>query len=195
MKICITGYRPNKLPARYGYNIHGPAYQDLAKVIQDVLRIAMLLNQDTELECISGMALGIDQLYVDFVSNHFRYWMQAKAFKCSITAAVPCRGQEKKWPVSSREEYHKLLALCDKVHYVTNGQFTPTCMENRNRWMVDNSDAVIAVYDGKPGGTANCVKYARRQGKTIYYINPETLRIRKETNDKIVEAKEERPAC
>lgn len=183
MKICITGYRPNKLPVRYGYNIHGPAYQDLAKVIQDVLRIAMLLNQDTELECISGMALGIDQLYVDLVGRHLKHQLQNQAFKCSITAAVPCRGQEKKWPVSSREEYHKLLSLCDNVHYVTNGPFTPSCMEDRNHWMVDNSDAVIAVWDGKSGGTANCIRYARQKKKMIYYINPETLQIRRETND------------
>ncbi len=183
MKICITGYRPNKLPPRYGYNIHSAAYQGLAKVIQDVLKIALLSKQDTTLECISGMALGVDQLYVDLVGNHFKYWLRACAFKCLVTAAVPCRGQELKWPVTNREEYHKLLALCDKVHYVTNGSFTSTCMEERNRWMVDNSDAVIAVWDGKSGGTANCIRYARSRKKTVYYIDPGSLELRRQEND------------
>ena len=183
MKICITGYRPNKLPARYGYNIHSAAYQDLAKTIQCILLMNIMEHQDTRLECISGMALGVDQLFVS-VANWFKTSPTYAWLSTKITAAVPCRGQELKWPIPSREEYHKLLALCDNVHYVTNGSFTSTCMEDRNQWMVDNSDIVIAVWDGKSGGTANCIRYAKKQHKTIYYINPETLQIRREANDK-----------
>ena len=184
MKICITGYRPNKLPARYGYNICSAAYQDLAVAIRTALVTEMLLQADVDVECISGMALGVDQLFVEVV-NEFRNRRFWAGLNWQMTAAVPCRGQEKKWPIASREKYHKLLALCDKVYYVTNGSFTPTCMEDRNRWMVDNSDAVIAVWDGKSGGTANCVRYARQKGRTVYYINPDTLQVRREVNDKI----------
>ena len=37
--------------------------------------------------------------------------------------------------------------------------------------MVDNSDFVIAVYNGdKNGGTANCVNYATRCGKKVVNI-------------------------
>ena len=182
MKICITGYRPSKLPARYGYNINSAAYQNLAKAIRCVLLINVLECQDPNLECISGMALGVDQLFVsiaDWLKKNQTYaWLSTK-----ITAAVPCRGQEVKWPVPSREQYHKLLALCDDVHFVTNTSFTPSCMEDRNRWMVDRSDAVIAVWDGKSGGTANCIRYAKQNKKTIYYIDPETLTVRREAND------------
>lgn len=180
MKICITGHRPSKLPGRYGYDIHNTAYQELGFAIQDVLQIELLKNQDMKMECISGMALGVDQLYV---ATADRIKHNHPIYKVLITAAIPCRGQEKKWPVPSREEYHKLLAKCDNVHYVTNGTFTPSCMEDRNRWMVDHSDTVIAVWNGKSGGTANCVRYARQQKKTIYYVDPETLRIRRESHD------------
>ena len=180
MRICITGYRPSKLPGRYGYNIYSTAYQELGFAVQDVLQMELLRNQTMKLECISGMSLGVDQLYV---ATADRIKHNHPIYKISITAAVPCRGQELKWPVSSRERYHKLLTLCDKVHYVTNDSFTPSCMEDRNRWMVDNSDAVIAVWDGKSGGTANCIRYAKKQHKTIYYIDPDTLTIRREIND------------
>jgi len=184
MRICITGYRPSKLPQRYGYNIHSAAYIDLEKAIKDILDIVMLYSNDTKLECISGMALGIDQAFVDFLTTTYQRCARTKAYSLKVTAAVPCRGQELKWPIRSREEYHRLLALCNNVHYVTNGSFTPSCMEERNRWMVDNSDAVIAVWDGKSGGTANCIRYAKKQHKTIYYIHPDTLQIRREINDK-----------
>ena len=188
MKICITGYRPDKLPKRYGYNIDSAAYKDLSKVIKDVLLIELMHHQENALECISGMALGVDQLYVK-TTDEFRKSPSMRGFSVSITAAVPCRGQETKWPVHSREVYHQILSLCDQVHFVHNGPFTPSCMEERNRWMVDRSDAVIAVWDGKSGGTANCVKYAKAKGKTIWYIHPSALTIRRETNDKKQTAK------
>lgn len=174
MKICITGHRPSKLPAQYGYDIHNAAYQLLGLAIQDAIFAEALYHQTLELTCISGMALGVDQLYVALADEirHNRLF-----YKVLITAAVPCRGQELKWPVPSREIYHKLLALCDNVQYVTNGSFTPSCMEERNRWMVDHSDAVIAIWNGKPGSTANCIRYAKQQRKTIYYIDPDTYRV------------------
>ena len=48
-------------------------------------------------------------------------------------------------------------------------------MQKRNKYMVDNSQIVIAVWNGKPSGTANTVKYAREQGKTVIVIDPQTL--------------------
>lgn len=38
--------------------------------------------------------------------------------------------------------------------------------------MVDNSDAVIAVWDGTAGGTKNCFDYATKIGKKIIRIDP-----------------------
>ena len=151
-------------------------------MIRTALVTEILLRADIDIECISGMALGVDQLFVEVVDEfrHRRFWA---GLNWQMTAAVPCRGQEVKWPVPSREQYHKLLALCDDVHFVTNTSFTPSCMEEQNQWMVDRSDAVIAVWDGKSGGTANCIRYAKQNKKTIYYIDPETLTIRREAND------------
>ena len=39
--------------------------------------------------------------------------------------------------------------------------------------MVDNSDVLIACWNGTSGGTANCVKYAEKTGNKIYRINPD----------------------
>ena len=41
-----------------------------------------------------------------------------------------------------------------------------------NGWMVDNSDAVIAVWNGTAGGTANTVDYARKLGRSVLVIDP-----------------------
>ena len=45
------------------------------------------------------------------------------------------------------------------MHLVSN-HYTPTCMMDRNRYMVDKSSILIACYDGKSGGTWNTIKYA-----------------------------------
>ena len=43
--------------------------------------------------------------------------------------------------------------------------YTKGCMLRRNRYMVDRSSLLIAVYDGTPkGGTMNTLAYALRQG-------------------------------
>lgn len=183
MRICITGYRPSKLPGKYGYNIYSAAYVELSKVIRDILSMELLLNPDDHLECISGMALGVDQCFVK-TADEFRKSPSMRGFFISITAAVPCRGQEVKWPIHSRETYHEILSLCNTVNYIHNGSFTPSCMEERNRWMVDRSDAVIAVWDGQKGGTANCIRYAKNKGKRIWCINPTDYSIWRENNDK-----------
>lgn len=182
MNICITGYRPVKLPSNYGYDLNNSGYKNLSHAIRDVLSMIAIFNGDNKIKCISGMALGVDQLYVQTAIQLKNMW--SKYFKVTITAAIPCRGHELKWPLKSRELYHELLKQCDSVRYIHNGTYTQSCMEERNRWMVDNSDAVIAVWDGKSGGTANCIRYARQKGKTIYIINPADYSVRREINDK-----------
>ena len=42
------------------------------------------------------------------------------------------------------------------------------CMQRRNRYMVDRSGLLIAVYDGQPGGTMQTIAYAmKRQLRTV----------------------------
>lgn len=48
-------------------------------------------------------------------------------------------------------------------------------LDDRNHWMIDHSDAVVAVYNGKgKGGTANAVRYALSLDKPIVLFNPDT---------------------
>ena len=38
--------------------------------------------------------------------------------------------------------------------------------------MVNHSDIVLAVWNGKKSGTENCIKYAVKMGKKVEYIEP-----------------------
>ena len=46
---------------------------------------------------------------------------------------------------------------------------------NRNRYMVDASEYIIAVWNGKPSGTGNTVRYAISNGKQIIILDPNTI--------------------
>ena len=48
-------------------------------------------------------------------------------------------------------------------------------MQRRNEYMVDKADTLIAVWNGTSGGTANCVKYAKKKGVDIVRLDPNKI--------------------
>ncbi len=147
MKISVTGHRPNKLG---GYS--DEAFYKLVNLFYDFLS----KNQEVD-TVISGMALGWDQAVVVASLNA----------KKKVIAAIPCIDQECRWPLSSQQRYRDLLDVCSIVQ-VSNQPYFPSCMQERNEWMVDNSELVVALYNGDlSGGTFNCLQYAKKQNKPI----------------------------
>ena len=134
---------------------------DLAKK----MRIFLLrrLEEHKEIECITGMALGVDQLY-----GLVALKLKNEGHNVQIFAALPCQNQNSKW---KDDKYWKtLMENVDTIHYVHDGPYTQSCMQERNIFMVDRADEILAVWDGTPGGTANCVNYAKLKQKKIINI-------------------------
>jgi uncharacterized phage-like protein YoqJ len=46
-------------------------------------------------------------------------------------------------------------AQADRIVEICDDPYEPWKMQKRNEWMVDNSDADIAVWNSQPGGTKN----------------------------------------
>lgn len=153
MIIGFTGHRPDKLG---GYKVPNPVYIKVCNEIQKILK-----EQKPE-KIISGMALGVDQ------------WAAYIAYKMKIpfVAAVPFEGQEVKWPAKSQDTYHHLLTKASEIVITSAGGYSAFKLQTRNRWMVDYSDKMIAVWDGTTGGTANCINYAESLKKEIIFIDP-----------------------
>jgi uncharacterized phage-like protein YoqJ len=112
---------------------------------------------------ISGMALGFDQLAARVCVS----------MGIPFVAAVPFKGQESKWPVKAQRHYFKILERAHKVVYIDKlkGYKSTNFVQkfhNRNHWMVDKSDKVIAYYRNKRrGGTAECIRYAHSKFKMV----------------------------
>ncbi len=148
--LAATGHRPDKL---LGYSTK--AANTLCKFAISYLEEKLAENQDIHL--ISGMALGWDTAWAK----------AALELDIPVTLAIPFVGQEKWWFKSSQDEYTSLLDKVPtrQVVVVSPGGYAPWKMEVRNRWMVDNCTTLIALFDGTPGGTMNCITYANKKDK------------------------------
>jgi len=154
MIVAFTGHRPDKLG---GYKIPNPTYTHITE------QLATVLAELKPEKAISGMALGWDQ------------WAAQICIKLDIPfiAAIPFIGQERIWPEPSKETYIELVGSAVEKVIVCEGGYAPWKMQERNKWMVDHCDQLIACYNGDAsGGTYNCVKYAEKQGKEIIIIDP-----------------------
>lgn len=159
MIICATGHR--KLienttdPKKFG--------REYMK-----LRLYRWMTQQEGVEaCISGMAVGFDTIFAQAV---------LKA-QLPLWAYIPCMDQYKKWAQSDQEVYFRLLDQAAKVIYISR-EYHDECMKFRNRRMVNDSDMVVAYYDGvdkKTSGTGQTCRMATQQKKPIvnFFYDPE----------------------
>ena len=70
---------------------------------------------------------------------------------------------------ASASVYGRILMLADYVVY-TSAHYSPSCMMARNRFMVDLSAACVCWFSGESGGTAYTVRYAEKNGLTVYNL-------------------------
>ena len=79
-----------------------------------------------------------------------------------MEAAIPGEEQAARWPEADRERYFRLVEQCDYETMVQR-HYDRGCMLRRNRYMVDRSAMLIAVYDGTLGGTMYTLQYAMKR--------------------------------
>jgi len=158
MVICVTGHRPDKL---YGYELSDWRYMVLKEKLKTILK------ENNCSEAISGMALGVDTVFALAVLE-----LQLEGYPIQLHCAIPCRNQDKFWKQPDKDRYHMILEKADIVTMVTDAPYTPSCMQQRNEYMVNHSDKVIAVWNGSSGGTKNCIDYAKKQKKEIIWFFP-----------------------
>jgi uncharacterized phage-like protein YoqJ len=164
--VCFTGHRPDKLDNAYALN--HPTAINIRKKLYEVSR-DFYLEKDVR-EFIAGGALGVDTWAALAILD-----LKKEFSDIRLTIAVPFKGQETMWPYESQKLYWNILGRADRVKYVCDPGYAPWKMQKRNEWMVDESDFVTAIWNGNTGGTGNCVKYAKDQGKMIFQFDPKTL--------------------
>jgi len=170
--IAVTGHRPNKI-SRQLYSVDSPLSKKYIKILKDyILESVVSVDINNNIQCVSGMALGVDTLFALAV---LELKSESHDHNFSLYCAIPCENHSSKWIASSIDMYNAIMAKADKIVYVSNQPYSHSCMQDRNKHMVDIANQLIAVWDGTAGGTGNCVKYAKQVGKWITYINPKQI--------------------
>lgn len=141
MIVAFTGHRPDKI------GFWDPLHPDVARV-RKALRDGLAKNWP--LYAISGMAQGVDT------------WAAEVCVEMDIPfiAALPCDGWGSQWSLPAQESYQALLKKAKEIVVVSSGPYKPWKLQRRNEYLVDHCNRLLAVFDGSPGGTYNCLVYA-----------------------------------
>ena len=145
-RCCFTGHRPEKLNA---------SECDVKHWLEEQIDQAIA---DGFVTFISGCAMGVDIWAGQIVLEK-----RKQNPELHLIAATPWPGFSRRWGVDWQQQYSDLLQGADLVVPVCN-QYHRGVFQQRNEWMVDRSNRVIAYYNGSPGGTRNTIEYAERKG-------------------------------
>lgn len=100
----------------------------------------------------SGMARGTDTIFAEVV----------KEMGLPLVCAFPYEH-----PLCEKEQ--EMFDYAEQVYYQSKEK-TKTCYTERDKWMVDHSDVVLVVWDGKPsGGAYEAMKYAEEDKTVIMF--------------------------
>ena len=160
MICCVTGHRPSGFPfSREDDSILFIRYKEiLSRKIDDLI----IGGCD---HFITGMADGADIDFAELVLAK-----RDEGREIILEAALPYPYSKRKNETAASAKKDNILLSCDIVHTASQ-YYHKGCMMKRNRYMVDNSDIVLAIWNGNEnGGTWNTLKYAMSKKKMIKYI-------------------------
>ena len=154
MRVGITGHQRLKEPAHWSW------------VRQEIDQL--LVRLPLPVIGISSLAAGADQLFANAILKQ----------RCLLEVVIPFAGYESTFSEDrDRQEFHRLLKLSIKSETLERHGTDEEAYFAAGKRVVDLSDVVVAVWDGKPaaglGGTGDAVKYASQQGKRIVHLNPD----------------------
>lgn len=177
LSACFTGHRPQKLLCQFNEE------HRMCLLIKEFLhgQIEALINKGVY-HFLQGCAIGTD------------IWAAEEVVKIGI-------GHEPKITLDScfayRTNYEKGATEWDRrlkeimkfsqSQIFVSEEYSKDCFGKRDRYMVDNSDMVIGVFDRrlKYSGTAKTINYAKKLGRLVIFYDPyckETFVYKKQTS-------------
>ena len=147
---CVTGHRD--IPEEQIDNVKQSLEREVDRAIRDGFT-----------SFLSGFAEGTDLLFAEIVAERI-----AKNPALKLIAAIPYRRRLDTLQKSERTK--ALIDLCAEIYVASEG-YHPSVYAKRNRYMVERSDRVIAVYDGREkGGTVGTIRLAHMMKKELREI-------------------------
>ena len=149
MKIALTGHRKERLRGN----------EDVVeKWLHSVLNFLFMEQEEQIMIC--GGAEGADEIFGSLI-----WWFP----EAELHLCLPVKGYREK-------KMHPYIKKMKTEEHVMAEEWRPGLDAVRDRYIVNNCDVLIAVWDGiEKGGVWETVEYARAIGKPIIYFPHEML--------------------
>ena len=158
---AFTGHRPQHLSFKFDEESEGclAVKARLAKEIEQAI-------EDGYTVFISGGALGVDTWAALLVLEYKKQYPFLR-----LELAIPCMGQESRWSKKDKARYGYLIDSADAVIRTSRQPYYEGCMRMRNAFMVQRSSRLIAVFNGKYGGTSQTITMAQDRNIDVRIID------------------------
>lgn len=159
-KCCFTGYRPQKFPFKLRKDD-----KDFIAFENALFEQILQLAEEGCRTFYCGMAMGFDIISAETVLAVKNVFGEPLKLIC----VLPFEAQGDSFSDEWKQRFYIVLEHADKIE-ILNKEYHMGCYQQRNKFMVDNSDYIITWYDGKPGGTRNTIDYALKIGRQVFNI-------------------------
>jgi len=161
---AFTGHRPRSFS--FGDNEDHPDFFELRERIKNT--IIQVCNKGCR-TFYCGMAEGADLWCAEIVlemKDNFQPPLQ-------ICAVVPYLAQPASMTPKNQRRYRLVMEQA-KERFLVSKEYQKNCFQKRNFFLVDATDALIAVFSEKESrsGTAQTLRYAKKKNKTIFLVSP-----------------------
>lgn len=160
MVCCVIG--PNASSVNFLRDEMHPFYLDYHSKLENEVKRLILLGCERFLTNVEdGCGMDFAEM-VEMFKRRYDY--------LSLELVLPYPIKEPKVYTQYHENRYFILDICNRKHIIS-GRYSKGGKEKSRVFMVDASDIVLAVWDGKRRGIIwNTIKYARSKGKKIRYI-------------------------
>ena len=163
-KSCaFTGHRPAKFA--FGYDESDKRCIELKRKLRDTVTSLCFEGYTT---FYVGMAEGVDIWAAECLIDLLEFFR-----KIELCAVIPFRDQKTGMNSDYKARYERILKYASQT-FVISEKLTKGCFKARNYFMVEQSDALVAVYDeiNSRSGTGQTVRHAEGLSKRIILIKP-----------------------
>ena len=151
-RCCFTGHRLDKMEL---------GEKEIKPLLETAIDDAIAEGYVT---FITGMAMGTDIWAAEIVLER-----KKRNKVLHLICALPHPNFESRRSMAEKMRFNKIIKKADLVKEINDHYFTG-CYQVRNEWMVDRSNLVIAVFNGRKSGTKNTVDYAKRKGVNVVNV-------------------------
>ncbi len=160
---AFTGHRPRSFS--FGGNESSKEFEELRIKIKNT--IIQVCNAGCR-TFYCGMAEGVD-LWCGEIVLELQHQFDPPLQICAV---IPFVSQPFTMSLMNQKRYRKIMDASSE-RFLVSRNFTKKCYQKRNFFMVDSTDALIAVFNENEerSGTAQTIRYAKRKNKKIFLIH------------------------